>query len=413
MEREIPGLTRPLPVHARISESIWVVQGWGMVLITFLSFFPAFFHFQEYLFFLFLFLAVGTAWWEQRRIFIKSPIDLPLLLFISWVLISLPFATDVAYSFQEWRKLATQGLVFYWAIIVFDINNKKTLIHQNCMAVILGESLLSMYAIFDFWGRGGTWKDRLVRANALSSDYNWLSTYMVIAIPLVIAAGISMRQGWQRLVALGALVLAILAQVFSYTRAGWLGMLVQGMALGLFTARRKLVLWILGGCLAVGLGLVLASKFGFHRDTVDLWTLETRLAAWKAGVLQVMDHPFVGIGFGNNTFNPMIIGYPGGDRPMGLHNTFLMVVVGSGLPALLCLVWLLIRTVRTLIHRAGKTPDIGQRAILLGVGIMVMGFVVRNFFDYMFTGSLAYLFWIILALGFHVAYSNQGKKVVL
>ena len=38
-------------------------------------------------------------------------------------------------------------------------------------------------------------------------------------------------------------------------------------------------------------------------------------------------------------------------------------------------------------------------ALTIGVAIMVIGFAVRNLFDYMFAGSLAYLFWILLAAG--------------
>jgi heptosyltransferase-3/putative inorganic carbon (HCO3(-)) transporter len=225
---------------------------------------------------------------------------------------------------------------------------------------------------------------------------------MVMAIPLVIAAGIYMRTKWRRLIAASGVVVALAGQVFSYTRAGWLGMVVQGMVFGLLTARRKLVLCVFGGSVVIGIGLMVASQAGFHLDTVDLWTLEVRLAAWHAGILQVLDSPLVGIGYGNSTFNPMIIGYPGGDRPTGLHNTFLMVAVGSGLPALIFLVWVFVQMLRTLIVQAGKTSDAGECALLLGVAILVVGFGVRNFFDYMFMGSLAHLFWIAVAMGMSV-----------
>jgi hypothetical protein len=36
------------------------------------------------------------------------------------------------------------------------------------------------------------------------------------------------------------------------------------------------------------------------------------------------------------------------------------------------------------------------------VALSVIGFMVRNVFDYMFAGSLSSLFWILVALGFSV-----------
>jgi hypothetical protein len=33
------------------------------------------------------------------------------------------------------------------------------------------------------------------------------------------------------------------------------------------------------------------------------------------------------------------------------------------------------------------------------LGIVLVGFFCRNLFDYMFAGSLAYLFWILMACG--------------
>ncbi len=35
----------------------------------------------------------------------------------------------------------------------------------------------------------------------------------------------------------------------------------------------------------------------------------------------------------------------------------------------------------------------------LGIGLAMIGFGVRNLFDYMFMGSLAHVFWILAAIG--------------
>jgi hypothetical protein len=43
--------------------------------------------------------------------------------------------------------------------------------------------------------------------------------------------------------------------------------------------------------------------------------------------------------------------------------------------------------------------DSGTYAVMIATAIMIIGFAVRNLFDYMFAGSLAYLFWILTANG--------------
>lgn len=393
---------RNLELRKLTRDAVWKVQGYGLILITFLSFFPRWFHREEYLFFALLLIALVAAWLESRAIWTRTPIDLPLWLFVGWVLLTIPFATDPAYSFAEWRKLATQFLVFYWALLVLRVQCNGTVRQAILAAVVVGTAALSAFALFDFVERGGTWKDRYVRAGAPSSDYNWLSTYMVVAIPMLIAAGIAFRARWQRLASAGAVGLALVAQAISYTRAGWLGLVAQGLAFGLLTGRRRLAMWVLGCCLVIGVGLVAVSKMGYHRDTVDPWTLNARLSFWQQGFHQIMQHPIVGLGYGNNTFTPVVTGLPTGDSPMGLHSTFLIVGVGSGFPALVLLIWVLVGAVRTLlIGGAAKASDGPEYALMVGTAIMVVGFAVRNVFDYMFAGSLAYLFWILMATGLH------------
>jgi hypothetical protein len=44
----------------------------------------------------------------------------------------------------------------------------------------------------------------------------------------------------------------------------------------------------------------------------------------------------------------------------------------------------------------------------MAIGLAVIGFVARNLFDYMFAGSLASLFWIIVATGLN---QSEGRKL--
>jgi O-antigen ligase len=387
---------------------VWTVQQGGLVLLTFLCMFPSWFHIEEYTFFSLLALAVGAAWIRGTRVWIRTPLDTPLLLLVAWILLTIPFATDPAYSFGEWRKLVAQALVFYWTLFVLRLDGRRTVTRYVLMAVIVGTAFISVHAVVDFVGRGGSWRDRDIRAAAPSSDYNWLTTYMVMAIPILVATAAMLRRGWKRVACILGVGLAVLAQVISYTRAGWLGMAAQGCAAAALIGRRRAVIWFAVGCAVVVVGLVALSQLGYQRGTVDPLTLHLRLAVWKLGLGDVAEHPIVGVGYGNMTFIMRYSGYPETAFAPGLHNAFLVFATGSGVPALLLLLSTFWVALRSLVHVWATDRDREGGMVALAVAIMIVGFAVRNIFDYMFAGSLAYLFWILLATGLTQASVSEG-----
>ena len=395
----------------RMSAVVWNLQAYGLLGITFLSFFPRLFHFQEYAFFLLLAVGLCLAWTEKINPWIRTPIDLPLLGFIGWVLCTVPFAADPAYSFSEWRKLVAQVLVFYWAIFVLRRHGRIELSRQIVWAVVLGSLVLSGYALVDFILRGGTWRDRVVRAGAPYSDYNWLTTYLVLVIPILIWWVASHRELWARVIGTGTLILAGLAQTASYTRAGWVAHIAQTVGFGLMAGRHRLVMWVLVGVIAMGGGLLAVSQIGYQRDTVDSWTISARVITWQLGLQEAAHHPIVGVGYGNDTFLKMhqaeLQADKGKDQAErllpGLHNAFATVLMGSGVLALILFVWIFVRIVSTLTRQWSRLAANETKGLLLAVAVVTVGFATRNLFDYMFAGSLAHLFWILVATGIVVA----------
>ena len=390
-----------------MSAVVWNLQAYGLLGITFLSFFPRLFHFQEYAFFLLLAVGLCLAWIEKINPWIRTPIDLPLLGFVGWVLGTVPFATDPAYSFSEWRKLVAQVLVFYWAMFVLRRCRRVELSQQIVWAVVLGSLVLSGFALVDFILHGGTWRDRLVRAGAPYSDYNWLATYLVLVIPILIGWVVTHRQLWARALGILTLILAGLAQVASYTRAGWAAHFAQAVGFGLMAGRRRLVIWVLAGGITMVGGLLAVSQVGYQRDTVDSWTISARVKTWRLGLQQATQYPLVGVGYGNDTFSKVHQveldadkGKDPAERVLpGLHNTFATVLMGSGVPALILFIWMFARIVYTLTRQWWQSKVTETQWLLVAVAVVAVGFATRNLFDYMFAGSLAHLFWILVATG--------------
>ncbi|HEU4685959.1 MAG TPA: O-antigen ligase family protein [Nitrospira sp.] len=383
---------------ARLITAGWRVQAAGLLAIALMTFFPAWSHVQEYLFFSLFAVGLAASHLEGRSLLFPSPLHLPLACLLGWILLSVPFATDQAYSFSEWRKLVAKVLLFYWTVIVWRAarENGTRLPHAFLAVVALGSLSLSLYAVPDFLERGGTWADRPVRAQAPSSDYNWLSTYMLMTFPLLVG-GAWAANGGARMTYAGIAGLALLAQMLSYTRAGWLALLAQGVAAGLALKRGRLVIGVLVCALLIVLLLGWLGALGYHQDTLDPWTLKTRVAVWSLMLHEIADHPFMGVGYGTNTFMTRLGDHPETMHARGSHNFFLMVAMGSGIPALLLLLWVLGTSVTECFRKASPGDHEPFRAAFcFATGLMAVGFAVRNGFDAMFAGSLACLFWLLL-----------------
>ena len=399
-------------VNVQARAIIHQLLNYGLVGLTFVSFFPGLFHIQEYAFFFLFAVALSFSWVDKINPFIRTPIDLPLFGFLGWVLCTIPFAIDPAYSFSEWRKFVAHVCVFYWGMFVLRQYRSVDLPQQILWAVVLGSLTLSGFALVDFALRGGTWRDRLIRAGAPNSDYNWLTTYLVLTIPILIAWILVQKTLCARALGIVTVLTAGLAQIAAYTRAGWMAHFAQALGFVLIARRQRLIMWILVGAITTGGGLIAISAIGYQRDTMDPWTFSARVKTWQLGLQQVIQHPVVGIGYGNDTFVRMYAAEIEGDKSKGaeekilpaLHNTFAMVLMGSGVPALVFFLWILARAVREL--SSGTRELISRRAgvplFALAIALAVIGFAVRNAFDYMFAGSLASLFWILVALGFSI-----------
>jgi O-antigen ligase len=402
-----------------IQDRFWTVQSAGLVLTGFSTFFPPFFHWQEYVFLLFMSAAIFMSGVQKNSPWVRTPLDLPLGCFLLWVLCTVPFATDVAYSFAEWRKFGTQALIFYWGLLVLQRSNRERLPGEILAAIAAGGAVLAAYGFGDFIASGGTWRDRYVRARALGSDYNWLSTYMVVVIPMAAAWMRVLTAGWMRGGAVLTLVLSGLAQVFSYTRAGWVAHAAQGVAWAAIRGGHTGRMAVAGAVAVVGLLLVLASLAGFQKDTIDAKTIGTRLFVWNLGLAEILAHPITGIGYGNDSFvkkYPQFSPQAQAHLPErvqvipAMHSAFVMVAIGSGIPALLCFVWMFVRLLRLLLRPLRDTSSNGSRALLGGaIGLALLGFGVRNLFDYMFMGSLAHLFWLLAAVGVTISLPVRGR----
>ena len=391
-------------------ESAWISLGWGLCVVLLLGFSPRLFHIQEYLFFVLLGLGFLLCLWDGTSLLVRNPVILPFVCYVSWIALTLPFSINSWTSLEEWQKVLAQLAVFYGTCLIVRKQHHEQFRRIVLVVIGIGTICCCSYSLWDFWDRGGNFLDRTVRAGfplADGADFTWLSTNVLMVLP-VLAAGLVVQQSARWRVFLGAaLTFAFFGLVFSYTRGVWLAFLVQ-VSLAVWLLNKKVSFYLLGiGVVVFSLLLVLVTTGGLHRDTLDTWTMKARLTVWGISLSDIWAHPLVGIGYGVPIFEQRhaehiaqleAITKDIPDIPEKPHNWYLMVAMGSGLPGLFLLLWLLRRVWRSLYSGFLQADTTTQQFWFLGTLLMAGGFFIRLVFDDSFGGSHSYLFWILAGL---------------
>jgi len=263
-------------------------------------------------------IAIGIAvlWWMERwgtraRSWPATPLDLPLLLFVGFTLVSLAWSSDI----PEGAVKAT----FFWIPFV--------LLYLTCVAIwrqgralrVLAVTTMAMsvpvalLALGEYAARDVLWNHRLMQANVYSRffrvnsifyDPNILGRYLVLALLITVAVAWLWR-GSNRVLVASAVVATVdaAALVVTFSRSSAL-MLMVGLlilALRLFGWRRALataaIMAVLGG------GVAIAASAQVREAITSVERLdkvsEGRFDLVGGGVDIFMEHPVAGGGLGS------------------------------------------------------------------------------------------------------------------
>jgi O-antigen ligase len=329
------------------SAKIWITLGWGLCAVVLLGFSPRLFHIQEYFFFPLLGFAILLCVWEGKPLWIRSPIYIPFLCFVGWIALTIPFSIDPWISLKEWQKVLAQLGVFYGTCLIVQKQGEDYFKKMILPSLLLGAIACYTYSLIDFWERGGNLSDRTIRAGFPipgRADFTWLSTNVLMVLPVLITGIIAITPVGKRLLLVCGIVLSFLALIFSYSRGVWLAFLTQILIGSILVKKRHLFqLLIIAIAAILALGVVLG-QLGLHQETFDPWTIKARWTVWNLSVSDLLEHPIAGVGYGVPILEirhgqhiveleGVNLGIP--DIPETPHNWYLMVATGTGLPGLI------------------------------------------------------------------------------
>ncbi len=355
------------------------------------------------------------------------PLVLPLLIFLGAILLSLPGALSLKYSFKEILKWLEVLGIYLFVANAIEREQARVVVLLMLLAGI-GQALLGFY---QFFGRVGPQAfvvlGRFVRAYGTFEQPNPYGGYLGLVLPLAwgLLLGIG-KWGNRRLdisywVAILGLATMGAALIMSWSRGAWLGFAAAFIVMNVAHSQRAAVLFALL-CLLVASVLVLGSiqalpqtiaqrltDFVPYLRVFDVrgvklsdanYAVVERMAHWQAAWGMFNDRPWLGVGIGN--YEPVYPAYSlqGWPEPLGhAHNYYLNIAAEAGLIGLTAylVLW------GAAFWQAWKAVRAAQgywRGVAAGILGVLTHLSVHNFFDNLYVHNMYLHVAILLGLLF-------------
>ena len=295
----------------------------------------------------------------------RLPYDAPALLFVVIGLLSVAVAPDKAFSFYNFYHLVPIYALTY--LLVGQTLRKTRELQRVAFAMALSAALVILYGFYQFifgidissmkWVDGEAFPELSKRVFSTWENPNILAGYLDIVACIAVGLIGVLQRGW-RILAILLLAATLACLGMTYARGACL---VVAVVLAGYGALRD---WrILLGIVVIGAGAllvdpVLADRLLSVFTRVDT-SSEMRLAFWESTVAMVMDHPFLGIGWGM-----YFMVYPEYDfylqgAPVQIvhaHNMYLNYAAEIGIPGALSFLWFFFGSLVLALRVPRKTP---------------------------------------------------------
>ncbi|MFS0514283.1 IctB family putative bicarbonate transporter [Nostoc sp. UIC 10607] len=269
-----------------------------------------------------------------------------------------------------------------------------------------------------------TWVDpesplsKTTRVYSYLGNPNLLAGYLLPAVIFSLVAIFAWQSWLKKALALTMLLVNTACLILTFSRGGWIGLVVAVLAVMALLVYWKSVemprFWrtwslpiVLGGLLGV---LVLAVIFipAFNQRVFSIFadrkdsSNNFRLNVWDAVFEMIRDRPIFGIGPGHNSFNKV---YPLYQRPrftaLSAYSIFFEVTVETGFVGLACFLWLIIVTFNTAFLQVRRLRQF--RSVegfwLIGAIAILLGMLAHGTVDTVwYRPEVNTLWWLIVAL---------------
>lgn len=351
-----------------------------------------------------------------KRMYIRTSLDIPLLIFIFFGFLSLLkgtvfFGFDYAFDFITPLKRWLTPMFFFF--ITLGAAKEKRVIKNVVFIIGVVVTITALMSIKDYIdvGEGSSLEDS--RIGGIAGGPNGLAAffvyYMFIFLGFIFVYGKNIRY-WALWI---PFILCFRGIQVTFSRGGYLAFAAALLAVAFFRKKFLFVallallffLYTHPQFLPKGMRSRMESTFVEKpmyatsiEETIDK-SAAKRIMIWKGALQMIKDNPWFGVGYG--VFPHMLPYYVPELGRMDAHNQYLLIAAEMGVFALLAFIWVLLVIIKNTYKLYKITRDKFFKAMSLGFLGGLGGLLVAN----MFGGRLdsqeisSYL-WILAALVF-------------
>jgi hypothetical protein len=343
---------------------------------------------------------VGRWYADPAWRWVRTPVDIPLLLFVSWSVVALVTALDVPYSAREIKNELVANAVMF--VLAVSLARRDGVVNALAWAMSVAGLVMGVKGVLEYGWTPELVLARAMRTSSFTSDPIFFSSYLVLAIPVAFYLALVTKRPAGRWAAWAIWAVQMLALVTTVTRAAWLAVALQFFVYGVVRSRRVLVVWTVVFAASVG---VLAFDPAVRQGVVAYgWlTDQGRAAYWENLIPRLADSPVSGFGYGQKTPDLAAPGVRSATPAIDsthAFNSFVQTALELGLVGLGLFCWVLwsVGLVQWRGFRSAP-PGSADSAWLVCMLMVLAGFVLRNQVDHLFRDSPGHLFWILMGLG--------------
>jgi hypothetical protein len=345
------------------------------------------------------------------------PVEVNLVLvFMLTGLLSIPLAIDPGVAWHEFSGAFIRCIAIF-VVIVNVVRSERRLKVLMFLALATG-IWLSAGAINDYrlglmtvegYRAGG-------RGEGIFGNSNDMALFLVTLIPLAIVFVMQSQKALWKVLFGGAAILMTVGIVLTYSRSGFIGLLVSTGFLAWKLGEKKRIEILIGGGVLVAIVLALSPSYAVRLASIVMPSLdpvgssEAREGELFRSLYVAIRHPLLGIGMGN--YAPEM-----STRGLVTHNSYTQVASEMGAAALVFYTLFLVTPLRKLAQIArdtcGAKADSPFYYLAVGLQASLIGYMVSSFF-----ASVAYLWYAYYLVAYAVCFrriyeSTTGKEVII
>ena len=329
-----------------------------------------------------------------------------VLLFGVAGLLSIPFAIDPSEAWATFVDFLIKTILIF--IVLANVIRTEFRLKMLFWLVLIVSIYLGVYVIHDY--QAGIFKIGLEEQNTqrvagaiggLFDNSNDLALHFVTIIPIAFVLAFENKNPLRRILFWGITLLMIAAVIITFSRGGFIGLIVMVLVLVRKLGRRNKTTAMAALVLGVVFFLAVApASYSGRLSTIfdsaaDVTgSSSQRTVVLKRSIWVALRYPIFGVGLGNFHHKS--------EQELGTHNAYTQVAAETGIAAMVCYIIFLVHPFRKLrmIERELFERKEYSRLYYLAIGLQgsLVAYMVASFF-----AAVAYQWYVYYLVAYAIA----------